>query len=169
MLVLPIWYLVSRWGSGPQVYMHHFRCGMNWINGYYMIVKVKNENFWFSTYSMEMHSLTSSSFITCLWGEMVWFENFFDELLGKLLPNVWLSFAQRWVKLTKQFILLIFDPTLGKCWQILTNTICSACGIDYGNFISHDMFDYRNRYFVEVVTETIWQDLYFLHAVQRLA
>ena len=76
--------------------------------------------------------------------------------MSKLLPNVWLSFAQRWVKLTKQFILLIFDPTLGKCWQILTNTICSACGIDYGNFISHDMFDYRYyRYFVEVVTETI--------------
>ena len=34
-----------------------------------MIVKVKNETFWFSTYSMEMHSLTSSSFIICLWGE----------------------------------------------------------------------------------------------------
>ena len=34
-----------------------------------MIVKVKIETFWFSTYSMEMHSLTSSSFIICLWGE----------------------------------------------------------------------------------------------------
>ena len=34
-----------------------------------MIVKVKNETFWFSTYSVEMHSLTSSSFIICLWGE----------------------------------------------------------------------------------------------------
>ena len=34
-----------------------------------MIVKVKNETFWFSTYSMEMHSLISSSFIICLWGE----------------------------------------------------------------------------------------------------
>ena len=49
--------------------MHHFGCGMNWIKGYYMIVKVKNETFWFLTYSMEMHSLTSSSFIICLWGE----------------------------------------------------------------------------------------------------
>ena len=67
--VLPIWYLVSRWGLGPKVCMHHFGCGMNWIKGYYMIVKVKNETFWFSTYSMEMHSLTSSSFIICLWGE----------------------------------------------------------------------------------------------------
>ena len=34
-----------------------------------MIVKVKIETFWFSTYSMEMHYLTSSSFIICLWGE----------------------------------------------------------------------------------------------------
>ena len=34
-----------------------------------MIVKVQNETFWFSTYSMEMHSLPSSSFIICLWGE----------------------------------------------------------------------------------------------------
>ena len=34
-----------------------------------MIVKVQNETFWFSTYSMEMHSLTSSFFIICLWGE----------------------------------------------------------------------------------------------------
>ena len=68
--LLPIWYLVSRWGLGPKVCMHHFGCGMNWIKGYYMIVKVKNETFcWFSTYSMEMHSLTSSSFIICLWGE----------------------------------------------------------------------------------------------------
>ena len=58
--VLPIWYLVSRWGLGPKVCMHHFGCGMNWIKGYYMIVKVKNETFWSSTYSMEMHSLTSS-------------------------------------------------------------------------------------------------------------
>ena len=60
---------VSRWGLGPKVCMHHFGCGMNWIKGYYMIVKVKNETFWFSTYSVEMHSLTSSSFIICLWGE----------------------------------------------------------------------------------------------------
>ena len=67
--VLPIWYLVSRWGLGPKVCMHHFGCGMNWIKGYYMIVKVKNETFWFSTYLMEMHSLTSSSFIICLRGE----------------------------------------------------------------------------------------------------
>ena len=66
--LLPIWYLVSRWGLGPKVCMHHFGCGMNWIKGYYMIVKVENETFWFST-SMEMHSLTSSSFIICLWGE----------------------------------------------------------------------------------------------------
>ena len=49
--------------------MHHFVCGMNWIEGYYMIVKVKTETFWLSTYSMEMHSITSSSFIICLWGE----------------------------------------------------------------------------------------------------
>ena len=42
---------------------------MNWIKGYYMIVKVKIETFWFSTYSMEMHSLTSSSFIICLRSE----------------------------------------------------------------------------------------------------
>ena len=49
--------------------MHHFGCGMNWIKGYYMIVKVQNETFWVSTYSMEIHSLTSSSFIICLWGE----------------------------------------------------------------------------------------------------
>ena len=39
----------------------------------------------------------------------------FHELLGKSLPNVCLSFAHRWVKLTKQFRLLIFEPTLGKC------------------------------------------------------
>ena len=39
--VLPIWYLVSRWGLGPKVCMHHFGCGMNWIKGYYMIVKIK--------------------------------------------------------------------------------------------------------------------------------
>ena len=67
--VLPIWYLVRRWGLGPKVCMHHFGCSMNWIKWYYMIVKVKNEIFWFSTYSVEMHSLTSSSFIICLWGE----------------------------------------------------------------------------------------------------
>ena len=67
--LLPIWYLVNRWGLGPKVCMHHFGCGMNWIKGYYMLVKVKDETFWFSTYSMEMHSLTSSSFIICLWGE----------------------------------------------------------------------------------------------------
>ena len=69
--VLPLWYLVSRWGLGSKVCMHHFGCGngMNWIKGYYMIVKVKIETFWFSTYSVEMHSLTSSSFIICLWGE----------------------------------------------------------------------------------------------------
>ena len=67
--LLPIWYLVSRWGLGPKVCMYHFGCGMNWIKGYYMIVKVKNETFWFSTYSMEMHSLTLSSVIICLWGE----------------------------------------------------------------------------------------------------
>ena len=69
--VIPLWYLVSRWGLGPKVCKHHFGCGngMNWIKGYYMVVKVKNETFWFSTYSMEMHSLTSSSFIICLWGE----------------------------------------------------------------------------------------------------
>ena len=60
---------MSRWGLGPKVCMHHFGCGMNWIKGYYMIVKVKNETFWFSTYLMEMHSLTSSSFVICLWGE----------------------------------------------------------------------------------------------------
>ena len=35
--VLPIWYLVSRWGLGPKVCMHYFGCGMNWIKGYYMI------------------------------------------------------------------------------------------------------------------------------------
>ena len=69
MYVLPIWYLVSRWGLGPKVCMHHFGCGVNWIKGYYMIVKIKNETFWFSTYSVEMHSLTSSSFIICLWGQ----------------------------------------------------------------------------------------------------
>ena len=69
MYVLPIWYLVSRWGLGPKVCMHHFGCGMNWIKGYYMIVKVQNETFWFSSYSVEMHSLTSSSFIICFWGE----------------------------------------------------------------------------------------------------
>ena len=63
------WYLVSRLGLGPKVCMHHFGCDMNWIKGYYMIVKVENETFWFSTYSVEMHSLTSSSFIICLWGE----------------------------------------------------------------------------------------------------
>ena len=57
LFVLPIWYLMSRWGLGPKVCMHQFGCGMNWIKGYYMIVKVKNETFWFSTYSMEMHSL----------------------------------------------------------------------------------------------------------------
>ena len=67
--VLPIWYLVSRWGLGPKVCMHHFGWGMNSIKGYYMVEKVKNETFRFSTYSMEMHSLTSSSFIICLWGE----------------------------------------------------------------------------------------------------
>ena len=67
--VPPIWYLVSRWDLGPKVCLHHFGCGMKWIKGYYMIVKVKNETFWFSTYSMEIHSLTSSSFIICLWGE----------------------------------------------------------------------------------------------------
>ena len=69
--VLPLWYLVSRWGLGSKVCMHHFGCGngMNWIKGYCMIVKVKIETFWFSTYSMEMHSLTSSSFIICLRGE----------------------------------------------------------------------------------------------------
>ena len=69
MCALPLWYLVSRWGLGPKICMHHFGCGMNWIKGYFMIVKVKNETFWFSTSSMEMHSLTSSSFIICLWGE----------------------------------------------------------------------------------------------------
>ena len=69
--VLPLWYLVSRWGLGSKVCMHHCGCGngVNWIKGYYMIVKVKIEINWFSTYSMEMHSLTSSSFIICLWGE----------------------------------------------------------------------------------------------------
>ena len=69
--VLPLWYLVSRWGLGSKVCTHHFGCGngMNWIKGYYMIVKVKIETFWFSTYLMEMHSLTSSYFIICLWGE----------------------------------------------------------------------------------------------------
>ena len=58
--VLPLWYLVSGWGLGSKVCMHHFGCGngMNWIKGFYMIVKVKIETFWFSTYSMEMHSLT---------------------------------------------------------------------------------------------------------------
>ena len=66
---LPIWYLVSRWGLEPKVCMYHFGCGMNWIKGYYMIVKVKSETFSFSTYSVEMHSLTSSSFIICLWAE----------------------------------------------------------------------------------------------------
>ena len=30
---LPIWYLVSRWGLGPKVCMHHFGCGTNWIKG----------------------------------------------------------------------------------------------------------------------------------------
>ena len=70
-LHVPLWYLVSRWGVGSKVCMHHFGCGngMNWIKGYYMIVKVKIETFWFSTYSMQMQSLTSSSFIICLWGE----------------------------------------------------------------------------------------------------
>ena len=83
--VLPIWYLVSRWGLGPKVCMHHFGCGMNWINGYYMIVKVKNETFWFSTYSVEMHSLTSSSFIICLWGE-----TFGSRTI--LFTNLWILF-----------------------------------------------------------------------------
>ena len=41
--VLPIWYLVSGWGLGPKVCIHHFGCGMIWIKGYYMIVKVKND------------------------------------------------------------------------------------------------------------------------------
>ena len=27
--LLPIWYLVSRWGLGPKVCMYHFGCGMN--------------------------------------------------------------------------------------------------------------------------------------------
>ena len=44
--VLPLWYLVSRWGLGSKVCMHHFGCGngMNWIKGYYMIVTGKNWN-----------------------------------------------------------------------------------------------------------------------------
>ena len=43
---VPLWYLVSRWGLGSKVCMHHFGCGngMNWIKWYYMIVKVKNWN-----------------------------------------------------------------------------------------------------------------------------
>ena len=39
-----LWYLVSRWGLGPKVCMHHFGCGMNWIKGYYMIVNEKKWN-----------------------------------------------------------------------------------------------------------------------------
>ena len=40
---LPIWYLASRWGLGLKVCMHHFGCGVNWIKGYYMIVKKKTK------------------------------------------------------------------------------------------------------------------------------
>ena len=40
----PYIYLASRWGLGPKVCMHHFGCGMNWIKGYYMIVKKKKWN-----------------------------------------------------------------------------------------------------------------------------
>ena len=63
--------------------MHHFGCGMNWITGYYMIVEVKNETFWFSTFLMEMHSLTSSSLITCLWGETFGSRTRFFEYYGQ--------------------------------------------------------------------------------------
>ena len=124
--VLPLWYLVSRWDLGSKVCMHHFGCGngMNWIKGYYMIVKVKIETFWFSTYSMEMHSLTSSSFIICLWGE---------------------TFGSRTI-LYKQNIVfeanVMFD---GQKWEFLSIKKCSfsnsACliswkrfGIDGSNF-----------------------------------
>ena len=30
---------------GGQRSSDHFRCGMNWIKGYYMILKEKNETF----------------------------------------------------------------------------------------------------------------------------
>ena len=70
--------------------MHHFGCGMNWIKGYYMIVKVKNETFWFSTYSVEMHSLTSSSFITCicLMRRDVWFANHLVNFVELVVTNL---------------------------------------------------------------------------------
>ena len=31
------------------------------------------------------------------------------------------------------------------------------------------MFDYRNRYFVEIVTETIWQYLYFFACIIKIS
>ena len=108
--VLWLPYLVkkSRWGLGPKVCMHHFGCGngMNWIKGYYMIVKVKNLTFWFSTYSMEMHSLTWSSFIICLWGETFGSRTILLHcscLLWKqvniwlCLPHALINFNQSWV------------------------------------------------------------------------
>ena len=104
--VLPLWYLVSRWGLGSKVCMHHFGCGngMNWIKGYYMIVKVKIETFWFSTYSMEMHSLTSSFFINCLWGE---------------------TFGSRTILLVSQFrVWTELVPLKGKCFLFCFVLFC---------------------------------------------
>ena len=87
---------MSRWGLGPKVCMHHFGCGMNWIKGYYMIVKVQNETFWFSTYSMEMHSLTLSSFIICLWGETFGSRTILLKNFKEILP-FWRVFSIRFL------------------------------------------------------------------------
>ena len=120
--VLPIWYLVSRWGLGPKVCMHHFGCGMKWIKGYYMIVKVKNETFWFSTYSMETHSLTSSSFI-CLWGEAFGSRTILLEFWGisnKLSRSITVDILVYDIDVTS--ILNVgtrsYGPYLTKKWQL---------------------------------------------------
>ena len=117
--VRPIWYLMSRWGLGPKVCMHHFGCGMNWIKGYYMIVKVKNETFWFSTYSMEMHSLTSSSFIICLWGEMFGSRTILLSFLDNLLQDAFYCFFYKKLSFKK----IIFEIAHKTCSTWVWGTV----------------------------------------------
>ena len=90
--VLPIWYLVSMWGLGPKVCMHHFGCGMNWIKRYYMIVKVKKWNLLIFNLFNGIAFLNIVILYYLLMRRDVWFANHLveDQILNSLLQQNWL-------------------------------------------------------------------------------
>ena len=50
--VLPLWYLVSRWGLGSKVCMHHFGCGNGIVILYYLLMR---RDVWFENHLVSLN------------------------------------------------------------------------------------------------------------------